>query len=57
MHPVANSLTMARYRVVLSAVSTVLFFVIVIAGIVSHLQFHGKLNNKKSDNTLLDTNA
>uniref|UniRef100_A0A1B6LP37 CWH43-like N-terminal domain-containing protein n=2 Tax=Graphocephala atropunctata TaxID=36148 RepID=A0A1B6LP37_9HEMI len=41
MHPVANSLAMARFRVVLSGITSVLFFVIVVTGIISHLQFHG----------------
>uniref|UniRef100_A0A1B6FDX0 CWH43-like N-terminal domain-containing protein n=1 Tax=Cuerna arida TaxID=1464854 RepID=A0A1B6FDX0_9HEMI len=41
MHPVANSLAMARLRVLLSVITSVLFFVIVVTGIISHLQFHG----------------
>ncbi|XP_046670237.1 DNA damage-regulated autophagy modulator protein 2 [Homalodisca vitripennis] len=41
MHPVANSLAMARLRVMLSVITSVLFFVIVVTGIISHLQFHG----------------
>ncbi|XP_054271761.1 DNA damage-regulated autophagy modulator protein 2 [Macrosteles quadrilineatus] len=41
LHPIAHSSAMVWFRYVLSAICTVLFFVILVTGIISHLQFHG----------------
>lgn len=42
MHPVANSLKMAHFRIVLASICTIFFVILTVTGVMSHLQFHGK---------------
>lgn len=41
MHSLANSLMVAHFRVGLAMVCTVFFFIAAVAGLLSHLEFHG----------------
>ncbi|XP_073993540.1 DNA damage-regulated autophagy modulator protein 2 [Rhodnius prolixus] len=42
MHSLANSLMVAHFRVGLAMVCTVFFFIAAVAGLLSHLEFHGE---------------
>lgn len=41
MHPIANSILMAHVRITLAMICTMFFFVVAVAGLMSHLKYKG----------------